>query len=128
MHAAEDDELRVGMAAHLAGELVGIAGVVGELDHLVSLIVMAEDHEPAAELPLRRRDAAVHLLVRKAKVPLGERLALGEVLLFVGRQDRKQCRHRACTLVKVFARGSISITRLPAGYSARLKGSRSLRF
>ena len=49
VHAAEHDELGVGMRRHLLRELVRVAGVVGELDHFVALIVMAEDHEPAAE-------------------------------------------------------------------------------
>ena len=55
VHAAEDDELGVGMPADFAGELVGVADVVGELDHLVALVVVAEDHQPAAEpQPWRR--------------------------------------------------------------------------
>ena len=49
VHAAEDDELGVGMLADLPRELVRVAGVVGELDHLVALIVMAEDDEASAE-------------------------------------------------------------------------------
>ena len=53
VHAAEDDELGVGMLADLLRELVRVAGVVGELDHLVALVVMAEDDEPAAERRLR---------------------------------------------------------------------------
>ena len=85
MHAAEDDELGVGMLADLPRELVGVAGVVGELDHLVALIVMAEDDEPAAERRLGRGDAAVHLLVGQAEIPLRQRLALGDVLLLVRR-------------------------------------------
>ena len=63
MHAAEDDELSVWMPADLAGELVGVADVVGELDDLVALIVMAEDHKPAAEGGPGGGNAAVHLLV-----------------------------------------------------------------
>ena len=90
VHAAEDDELGVGMLADLARELVGIAGVVGELDHFVALIVMAEDDEPAAERRLRGGDAAVHLLVGQAEVALGQRLALGDVLLLVLGQQRNQ--------------------------------------
>ena len=81
VHAAEDDELGVGMLRYLARELERIAGVVGELDHLVALIVMAEDDEPPAERRFRRRDAAVHLLVGEAEVALGQRLALGDVFL-----------------------------------------------
>ena len=45
MHAAEDDVVGVGMPADLAGELERVAGVVGELDHLVALIVVSQDDE-----------------------------------------------------------------------------------
>ena len=93
VHAAEDDELGFGMLRHLAGEAERIAGVVGELDHLVALIVMAEDDQPAAERRLRRRDAAVELLVGQTEIALGERLALRDVRLLELRQDRKQRRH-----------------------------------
>ena len=88
MHAAKDDELRVGVLADLPGELVGVAGVVGELDHLVALIVMPEDDEAAAERRLRGGDARVHLLVRQADVALRQRLTLGDVLFFVRGQQR----------------------------------------
>ena len=101
VHAAEDDELGVGMPADLPRELERVAGVVGELDHLVALIVMAEDDQPAAERRLGGGDADVHLLVGQAEIPLRQRLALGDVLLLVGRQDWKQ--HGSCLLVKLFA-------------------------
>ena len=56
--AAEDDELGVRVLADLPRELERVAGVVGELDHLVALVVMAEDDEAAAERrPWRRRSA-----------------------------------------------------------------------
>ena len=58
VHAAEHDELGVGMLADLPRELERVAGVVGELDHLVALVVMAEDHEPAAERRLGGGDPA----------------------------------------------------------------------
>ena len=93
MHAAEDDELGVGVLADLAGELERVAGVVGELDHLVALVVMAEDDEATAELGLRRGDAAVHLLVGETEVFLGQRLALGDVLFLVRRQNRNEFGH-----------------------------------
>ena len=49
VHAAEDDELGVGAAGRVAGELEGVAGDVGELDDLVALVVVAEDEQPLAE-------------------------------------------------------------------------------
>ena len=89
VHAAEDDELGVGMLADLVGELERVAGVVGELDHLVALVVMAEDDEPAAERRPGRGDARVHLLVGQTEVALGQRLALADVLFLVGRQEQE---------------------------------------
>ncbi len=88
VHAAEHDELRVGVLAHLPGELVGVAGVVGELDHLVALIVVAQDDEPSAERRTGRSDARIHLLVRQPDVLLGQRLTFGDVRLLVGGQER----------------------------------------
>ena len=64
-----------------ARELQRIAGEVGELDHLVALIVMAEDDQPLAERVLGRGNARVHLVVREAEIVLRERLALADALL-----------------------------------------------
>ena len=55
VHAAEDDELRFGVFRDLAGEAERVADVVGELDHLVALIVMAEDDERGCRAPPSRR-------------------------------------------------------------------------
>ena len=44
MHAAEDDVRGVGSVRGVAGELERVAGDVGELDHLVALVVVPE-HE-----------------------------------------------------------------------------------
>ena len=49
VHAAEDDVLRVRPGGRLLGELEGVAGDVGELDHLVALVVVAEHEDPVAE-------------------------------------------------------------------------------
>jgi hypothetical protein len=88
VHAAEHDEFGVGVTAHQTGELVGVAGVVGELDHFVALIVVTEDDQTAAERPLRGEDAPVHFLVRQREVAFRQRLPLAEVFFLVGRQDR----------------------------------------
>ena len=93
MHAAEHDELGFGMLRDLAREAEGVADVVGELDHLVALIVMAEDDEPCAERSLRGGDAAIELFVGQTEIPLGERLALRDMRLLELRQDRKHRRH-----------------------------------
>ena len=66
VHAAEHDELRVGVLADLPGELVGVAGVVGELDHLVALIVVAQNDEPSAE---RRPAAAMRASISSSESP-----------------------------------------------------------
>ena len=63
-----------------ARELQRVAGVVGELDDLVALVVVPEDHEPLAERLLGGRDARVHLVVGEAEVALRERLALADAL------------------------------------------------
>ena len=93
VHAAEDDEFGFGMLRDLAGQPERVAGVVGELDHFVALIVMAEDDQPGAERRLGRGDAAVELLVGQTEISLGERLALRDMRLLELRQDRKQRRH-----------------------------------
>ena len=85
--AAEDDELGVLVLADALRELPRVAGVVGELDHLVALVVVAEHDETLAERRPRRRDPAVHLLDRQAEVALRERLPLADVLVLVLRQD-----------------------------------------
>ena len=90
VHAAEDDELRVAMVRDLPRELPGVAGIVGEPDHLVALIVVAEDDEPLAERGPGLRDAAIHLLGRQTQVALRERLALADVLVLVLRQNLRQ--------------------------------------
>jgi hypothetical protein len=51
-HAAEDDVLGVRAARASAGELERVAGDVGELDHLVALVVVAEHEDPGAEAAL----------------------------------------------------------------------------
>ena len=57
VHAAEHDVVGFGTVGDLAGETKRVAGVVGELDHFVALIVMAEDDQPVAELRARRGNA-----------------------------------------------------------------------
>ena len=49
VHAAEDDELRVGPGGRLLRELEAVAGDVGELDDLVALVVVAEHEDPVAQ-------------------------------------------------------------------------------
>jgi len=100
VHAAEDDELGVGMLADLLRQLEGIAGVVGELDDFVALVMMTEDDQPRAERAFGGGDAQVHVLVGQTEVRVRQRLALADVRLLVVGQQRNQhgprARLRAC--------------------------------
>ena len=104
VHAAEDDELGVGMPADLLRELVGVAGVVGELDHFVALVVMAEDDQRGGRAwRLAAAMRAIHLLVGQAEVPLRQRLALARCALFRRRSGHRQQHECPCALVKLFS-------------------------
>ena len=101
------------MAGDRARELERVAGVVGELDHFVALIVMAENDESLAERRARRGNAQLHLVVGQPEIGFGQRLPFVEALLFhVGENGKKGANthsiraHRrapACELVKFFA-------------------------
>src|SRR5688500_3488713 len=103
MDAAEDDVIGLWMFGDGVGELERIAGVVGEADHFVALIVMAEDHQPVAERGLRRLDAERHLLVRQPEIGLRKRLSLADRRLLDFVQDGKECAHLLSLLVKLFS-------------------------
>src|SRR5262245_798119 len=91
--AAEHDELRLRPVGDLAGKAERVAGVIGEPDDLVSLVVMSEDNEAAAERLTRGGNATLHLLVRQTQILLGQRLTLGDVLLLVVREQRDDRPH-----------------------------------
>ncbi len=57
VHAAEDDELRLGASGGLLGELEAVAGDVGELDDLVALVVVPEHEDPVTQSGLGRAGA-----------------------------------------------------------------------
>jgi hypothetical protein len=52
VHAAEYDELGVLLPRGDLGQLEAVAGEVGEADHVILLVMVAEDDHPPAELPL----------------------------------------------------------------------------
>ena len=79
MDAAEHDELGVGMLRHLAGQAERVAGVVGELDDLVALIVMAENNDALPQRSPGVGDAAVEFLVGQSEISLRQRLTLADV-------------------------------------------------
>ena len=81
MHAAEDDVVGRRVLGDLARQLERVAGVVGEPDHLVALVVVAEDDEAVAERGARGGDAQLHLLVRQTEIGVGQRLPLVQALL-----------------------------------------------
>ena len=91
VHAAEDDVVGVRARGALPREAERVADEVGELDHLVALVVVAEDEQPRAERRLRRRDPAVHLLVVEAAIARGQRLTLVERGLLDFVQHRQEC-------------------------------------
>ena len=55
VHAAEDDELRLGPARGVPRELEGVAGHVGELDDLVALVVVSQHEQPVTQRSLAAR-------------------------------------------------------------------------
>ncbi len=104
VHAAEDDEIGGVFAGGVLGELQGIAGVVGELDDFIALVVVAEDDEAFAERGFGRGDAEVHLGVREPQEGLRQRLPLVEpcALEFGEHLDGCQCLRHACAACEIF--------------------------
>ena len=70
MHTAENDELRLGMLHCALRQPQRVALVVGEADHLIALVVMAQDQQPLAQLRSQLRQPAIQSLVRVAEVVL----------------------------------------------------------
>src|SRR3546814_2298496 len=56
MHAAEHDELGIRIRGELR-QLQRVAGEIGVLEHLIALVMMAEDAKPLAENFLGGNDA-----------------------------------------------------------------------
>ena len=67
VHAAENNVLGVGFGGD-AGELVAVAGGVGKADHLVALVVVAEQEGGRAQLGAGLRDARVHGMVGEREI------------------------------------------------------------
>ena len=62
VHAAEHDVGGLVVVSREPGELERVADGIGPPDHLVALVVVAEDHEPVAELGLGRGDAGYEVV------------------------------------------------------------------
>jgi hypothetical protein len=84
VHAAEDDELALLALGGELRELVAVPAGVGELDDLLPLVVVPQDHHPVAErrpgagdagVQVRRRHADV--LRRQGHLQVGDRLPGG---------------------------------------------------
>ena len=67
VHAAEDHVLRVGLGGDLR-ELVAVAGVVGEPDDFIALVVVPKQNDVGSQLGAGRSDAVVHGVVGLGKV------------------------------------------------------------
>ena len=88
--AAKHDVVGTGMLRDRAGELERIAGVIGEANHFIALVVVAEDHEAVAERGAGGGNAQRHLLVGQPEVGLRQRLALVDGCLLDVVEDRQE--------------------------------------
>ena len=98
VHTAEDDVVRLWIRGGPPGQLEGIAALVSEADHVIALIVVAEDDEALAQLRLRRAYALDELrrvqpaiFVGNVLLPARER----ELLVEGDRRDRVAGREEA---------------------------------
>jgi hypothetical protein len=57
VHAAEDDVLRLAALRRVLGEGERVAALIGELDDVLALVVVAQDDDVVAERLARRADA-----------------------------------------------------------------------
>src|SRR5207249_5122286 len=71
--AAEDEELRIGPLRAESRELERVAGNIGVLDHVVALVVVAEDREPSTKRFLGRADPVGQNVLIQTKIGFGYR-------------------------------------------------------
>ena len=83
MHAAENNVLRFSFGGDF-GELVAVAGEVGEANHFVALVVVAEQDGRGAEVRACLGDAGVHGVV-------GKREVVFKAATCLGRRGRGRC-------------------------------------
>ena len=70
MHATKNDVFGLFSVGGPLRQFEGVPPDISELDHLISLVMMAEDNEAAAELLTRRPDAIVEFIVVQARYAL----------------------------------------------------------
>ena len=73
VHTAEHDVGGLVVVRREAGQLERVADLVGPADHLVALVVVAEDHEPIPECELGRRDPRDELVRGREGVAVRQR-------------------------------------------------------
>ncbi len=76
MDAAEHDGLGRVLRRGKLRQLQRVADRIGELDHFVALIVMAENDEPVAQRRPGGRDTDIELGLRQTEIALRQRLPL----------------------------------------------------
>ena len=89
VHAAEHDVVGLRVLGDFTRQLERVAGVIGEADDLVALVVVPENHEAIAERGAGSGDARLHLVVRQPEVAFRQRLPLAQARLLDLVQDRQ---------------------------------------
>ena len=93
--AREDNELRSRLGCRRFGKRVGVTRPVGETDDIVHLVMMAENHQPAAKLSAALRNPGEHLVIGKFGIGLARR-----------RPDRPLCTGENGTFFELFHGGN----------------------
>ena len=88
VHPAEQDEVGLGPVGGLARQLEGVAADVGEADHVVALVVVAEDQQALAEGGADAADAIAQLVGRHRQVALGDLRLPGDAMRLLGERHR----------------------------------------
>ena len=81
--AAEHDGLGRALRSGELRQLQRVADRVGELDHFVALVVMAENDQTIAERGFGGRDTDIELGLRQTEIALRQRLPLAQPRAFV---------------------------------------------
>ena len=74
VHAAENDVLSLLTAGGLLREFERVAAIVCELDDLIALVVVPQDHESRPQRRLGAPNALIKLLLGELDVGFGQRI------------------------------------------------------